>query len=141
MTRKRTGKVAGPERSRAASGAEVRDWLDEVWRRTEAAVVLAGGDNGGPLAERELIGEVFDAEDLAELRALITTGTFIDDICRCFGSVTIALLDAEGEFIGSGSVHGLTDVSWERSRFWNNLEVADPERLVGFLERHGVRMR
>lgn len=136
-----TRKVPGPERARGASGAEVRNWLGEVWERAEAAVVLEGGDNGGPLAERGLIGEVFDAEDLAELRALTTTGTFIDDICRCFGSVTIALLDAEGEFMGSGSVHGLTDVSWERGRFRNNLEVADPERLVGFLERLGVRMR
>ncbi|WP_427919841.1 hypothetical protein [Streptomyces sp. cg40] len=136
-----TRKATGPERSRGEKGAEVRGWLDEVWGRTEAAVVLEGGDNGGPLSERGLIGEVFDAEGLAELRALTTTGTFIEGICRCFGSVTIALLDAEGEFIGAGSVHGLTDVSWERRRFWNNLEVADPEGLVGFLERYGVRMR
>ncbi|MBK3564073.1 hypothetical protein [Streptomyces sp. MBT62] len=136
-----TRKATGAERSRGASGAEVRGWLDEVWGRTEAAVVLEGGDNGGPLAERGLIGEVFDAEGLAELRALTTTGTFIDDICRCYGSVTIALLDAEGEFIGSGSVHGLTDVSWEHDRFRNNLEVTDPEGLVGFLEGLGVRMR
>lgn len=119
----------------------VRGWLDEVWGRTEAAVVLEGGENGGPLAERGLIGEVFDAEGLAELRALTTTGEFVDDICRCFGSVTIALLDAEGEFIGAGSVHGRTDVSWERGRFGNNLEVADPERLARFLERLGVWMR
>ncbi|MGX9886430.1 hypothetical protein [Streptomyces sp. NPDC002276] len=136
-----TRKATGPERSHRASGAEIRGWLDDVWGRTEAAVVLDGGDNGGPLAERGLIGEVFDAEGLAELRALTTTGTFMDDICRCFGSVTIALLDAEGEFIGSGSVHGLTDVSWEHDRFLNNLELTDPEKLVGFLERLGVRMR
>ncbi|MEV0736503.1 hypothetical protein AB0I51_11110 [Streptomyces sp. NPDC050549] len=84
------------------------------------------------------MGEVFDAEELTELRALVTTGTFADDICRCHGSVTIALLDAEGEFIGSGSVHGRTDVSWECDRFRNNLEVADPERLVAFLTRLGV---
>lgn len=119
----------------------VRDWLDEVWGRTEAAVVLEGGDNGGPLFERGLLGEVFDAEDLALLRSLTTTGAFIDDICRCDGSVTIALLDAEGEFIGAGSVHGRTDVSWERDRFENNLEVADPERLARFLERLGVWTR
>jgi hypothetical protein len=133
--------VSGPERRSRRNGAEVRDWLDEVWGRTAAAVVLEGGDNGGPLAERGLIGEVFDAEELAELRILSTTGTFADDICRCLGSVTVALLDTEGEFIGSGSVHGATDLSWERGRFRNNLEVADPERLVAFLERHGVRMR
>lgn len=72
--------------------------------------------------------------------ALTTTGTFADDICRCLGRVTIALLDTEGEFIGSGSVHGGTDVSWERDRFRNNLEVAAPERLVAFLERLRTRM-
>jgi hypothetical protein len=32
-------------------------------------------------------------------------------------------------------------VSWERDRFRNNLEVADPERFVSFLERVGIRMR
>ncbi|MCX5237799.1 hypothetical protein [Streptomyces prunicolor] len=133
--------MTGRERSRGASGAEIRGWLDEVWGRTEAAVVLEGGDNGGPLGRRGIIGEVFDAEDLAELRVLTTTGEFANDICRCFGSVTIALLDAEAEFIGSGSVHGETDVSWERGRFRNNLEVADPERLIAFLERLGIRMR
>ncbi|MDV9176999.1 hypothetical protein R6V09_43595 [Streptomyces sp. W16] len=133
--------MTGPERTRGASGAVVRDWLDEVWGRTEAAVVLEGGDDGGPLAERGLVGEVFDAEDLAELRTLTTTGEFADGICRCYGGVTIALLDAEGEFIGSGSVHGLTDVSWERRRFRNNMKVADPERLIAFLERLGIRMR
>ena len=124
-----------------ASAAEILDWLDEVWGRTAAAVVLEGGDNYGPLAERGLIGEVFDAEELAELRSLTTTGAFIDDACRCFGSVTIALLDADGEFIGSGSVHGGTDVSWERDRFGNNLEVADPEQMVAFLGRLRIRMR
>jgi hypothetical protein len=133
--------VTGAERWSRVSGAEVRDWLDEVWGRTAAAVVLEGGDNGGPLAQRRIRGEVFDPEDLAELRVLTTTGAFADDICRCHGGPTIALLDAEGEFIGSGSVHGATDVSWERARFRNNLEVADPERLVVFLERHKVRLR
>lgn len=130
-----------PARRNGAGGAGIRDWLDAVWERAEAAVVLEGGDNGGPLAQRTVLGEVFGSEDLAELRALTTTGTFTDDICRCHGSVTIALLDAECEFIGGGSVHGETDVSWERARFRNNLEVADPERLVVFLERHGIRMR
>ncbi|WP_262059025.1 hypothetical protein [Streptomyces sp. STR69] len=131
----------GPERRNRANGPEIRDWLDEVWGRTEAAVVLEGGDYSGPLAGRRICGEVFDPEDVAELRALTTTGEFANDICRCHGSVTIALLDAEAEFIGSGSVHGETDVSWERGRFRNNLEVADPEGLVAFLERHGIRMR
>ncbi|WP_043680197.1 hypothetical protein [Streptomyces xylophagus] len=133
--------MTGPAQRRGASGAEVRDWLDEVWGRTEAALVLVGGDDGGPLAERRVCGEVFDPEGVAELRALTTTGEFSNGICRCHGSVTIALLDAEGEFIGSGSVHGETDVSWERGRFRNNLKVTDPERLITFLERLGIPMR
>ncbi|MEU6258899.1 hypothetical protein [Streptomyces sp. NPDC047043] len=133
--------MTGPARWDRASGAVVRAWLDEVWERTEAAVVLEGGDNGGPLDGRRIRGEVFDPDDLAELRSLATAGEFADDICRCHGGPTIALLDAEGEFIGSGSVHGETDVSWERGRFRNNLEVADPAGLVAFLERHGIRMR
>ncbi|MFF4255981.1 hypothetical protein ACFY1L_32715 [Streptomyces sp. NPDC001663] len=133
--------MTGPARWSRASGEVVRAWLDEVWERAEAAVVLDGGDNGGPLAGRRVRGEVFDPEALAELRSLTTAGEFADDICRCHGGLTIALLDAEGEFIGSGSVHGETDVSWERGRFRNNLEVADPAGLVAFLERHGIRMR
>ncbi|MFI6489700.1 hypothetical protein [Streptomyces sp. NPDC050564] len=51
----------------------------------------------------------------------------------------MALLDADGEFIASGSYHGRTDIAWERGRFGNNLEVADPERLLVFLERHAGR--
>ncbi|MEU6348821.1 hypothetical protein ABZ896_05790 [Streptomyces sp. NPDC047072] len=120
------------------SGAEIRAWLDDVWDRTEAAVVLRGGDDGGPLARREILAEFYDDEALAELRRLTTTGVFQDDICRCHGSVTVVLLDAAGEFIGSGSHHGGTDVSWERARFRNNLEVADPQGLLDFLGRHGV---
>jgi hypothetical protein len=126
---------------RAASGDTIREWLDEVWGRTEAAVLLRGGDDGGPLDLRRLHSDVFDAEELAELRRIVTTGEFLDDICRCHGSVTLTLLDADGEFIGSGSVHGGTDISWERGRFRNNLQVADPERLVAFLERHGIPSR
>ncbi|GGN75746.1 hypothetical protein GCM10011579_056100 [Streptomyces albiflavescens] len=98
-------------------------------------MILKHGDDGGPLAERRVLGEVFDRDGLAELRALTTTGEFLNDICRCHGSLTVALLDADGEFIASGSYHGRTDISWERGRFGNNLEVADPERLRAFLER------
>ncbi|MER6352258.1 hypothetical protein ABT186_10495 [Streptomyces sp. NPDC001634] len=124
-----------------ASGDEIRIWLDEVWGRTEAALVLEGGDDGGPLAERPVLGEVCDPEELAELRALTTAGDFLDDICRCYGSLTLALLDAEGEFIGSGSYHGRTDIAWERGRFRNNLQVADPAGLLDFLERRGAYRR
>ncbi|WP_406173684.1 hypothetical protein [Streptomyces sp. NBC_00996] len=50
-------------------GDEIRTWLEEAWGRTEAAVILQHGDDGGPLAERPVLGEVFDRDGLAELRA------------------------------------------------------------------------
>ncbi|MFF4550275.1 hypothetical protein ACFY1J_39710 [Streptomyces sp. NPDC001406] len=120
-----------------SDGGEIRAWLENVWDRAEAAVVLRGGDDAGPLARRTVLAEIYDDDTLAELRALTTTGDFTGDICRCHGSLTVALLDAHGEFIGSGSHHGRTDIAWERGRFRNNLAVADPDRLLAFLERHG----
>jgi hypothetical protein len=126
------GPTPGP-----ASAHEIRRWLEAVWTRAEAAVLLQGGDDG-PLAERRLQGELLAPEALAELRELTTTGEYRDGICRCHGSLTVALLGADGDFIGSGSLHGGTDIAWERHRFRNNLEVADPERLLAFLERHGA---
>ncbi|MQY39469.1 hypothetical protein SRB17_74960 [Streptomyces sp. RB17] len=44
------------------------------------------------------MGEIFDPPDLAELRALTTTGEFTGDIRRCPGSPTVALLDSDGDF-------------------------------------------
>ncbi|OIK01984.1 hypothetical protein BIV25_04225 [Streptomyces sp. MUSC 14] len=122
--------------SGAADAGTVRAWLADVWSRTEAALILGGPDLGTPLLERPVAGEVFARGGLAELRALTATGDFTGDICRCPGSPTLALLDADAEFIGRGSLHGGTDVSWERGRFRNNLTVADPEGLRAFLERH-----
>lgn len=121
-------------------GEEIQAWLGDVWARTEAAVILLGGDGREPLARRPVLAEIYDDEALVDLRGLTTTGSFLNDICRCPGSWTVALLDAAGEFIGSGSVHG-TDVAWERGRFRNNLEVADPERLRSFLDRYDVFRR
>jgi hypothetical protein len=120
----------------ATDGGTIRAWLDEVWGRTEAAVILRGGDDGGPLDRRDVLAEIYDADALAELRRLTTTGDFLGDRCRCHGSLTVALLDASGEFIGSGSRHGRTDIAW--AGFGNNLQVADPAGLIAFLERHGV---
>ncbi|MGQ5639797.1 MULTISPECIES: hypothetical protein [unclassified Streptomyces] len=120
----------------AASGAEIRDWLAEAWSRTAGALVLGGLDLGTPPAGRPVAGEIFEPSDLAELRVLTTTGEFTGDICRCPGSPTLALLDSDGEFIATGSLHGGRDVSWERARFRNNLTVADPDALMAFLERH-----
>ncbi|MDG4858637.1 hypothetical protein P8605_10820 [Streptomyces sp. T-3] len=113
-------------------------WLDGTWQRAAAAVVLDGGDGGGPLAERRVRGEIFDQDGLAQLRTLTTTGQFLGDVCRCLGSLTIGLLDADGEFIGRGSLHAGTDVAWERGRFGNNLVVADPAGLALFLTGRGV---
>ncbi|MFJ9820550.1 hypothetical protein ACIRU3_35820 [Streptomyces sp. NPDC101151] len=126
------------EGRRRASGDEVLAWLEETWSRTEAALILAGGDHGGPLADRPVLGELFDPDGLARLRALTTAGEFAGDICRCHGSLTVALLDAECEFTGAGSLHGGTDLAWERGRFRNNLVVADPEGLRAFLSRYGA---
>ncbi|MCF3133445.1 hypothetical protein [Streptomyces olivochromogenes] len=119
-----------------ASADEVRAWLDEVWDRTEAALILRGGDDAGPLGRRPVLAEIYDDDVLAELRVLTTTGDFTGDICRCHGSLTVGLLDARGDFLGGGSLHGETDVSWEPRRFRNNLAVADPAGLLAFLERH-----
>jgi hypothetical protein len=127
--------------SGAADAGTIRTWLTDAWSRTEAALILGGPGLGTPLLERPVAGEVFTPAGLAELRALTTAGDFTGDICRCPGSPTLALLDADGEFIGTGSLHGGTDVSWERGRFRNNLTVADPEGLRVFLERHRTRER
>ncbi|WP_369249347.1 hypothetical protein [Streptomyces sp. R41] len=124
----------------SASGDEIRAWPDDTWARTEAAALLAGGE-GRPLAERSVVGEGFAPAPLTELRELTTTGVFLDDICRCLGSLTVALLDGDGEFIGGGSFHGGTDIAWEWSRFRNNLEVAAPGRLLDFLARHSTYRR
>ncbi|GAA3375984.1 hypothetical protein GCM10020367_45890 [Streptomyces sannanensis] len=118
----------------------VEAWLEEVWSRTRAACVLAGGEGEGPLDKRRILGEAFDTAELARLRELTTTGEFTGDICRCRGSVTIGLLDVDAEWIGQASVHGLDGVSWERHRFRNDLTVADPEGLGRFLSRYpGLR--
>ncbi|GGS96533.1 hypothetical protein [Streptomyces cinerochromogenes] len=121
-----------------ASGAEVRLWLAQAWPRAEAALVLAGGDVRASLADRPVLGEIFDDARLAELRHLATEGDFTDDICRCPGSLTVALLDARGLVIGSASLHGGTDLAWERGRFRNNLAVADPPGLRALLRRYGA---
>ncbi|GAA2771585.1 hypothetical protein GCM10010521_56670 [Streptomyces rameus] len=57
-----------------ADGAGIRDWPAEVWARTEAALLLADGDTGAPLAGRPVLGEIFDDTDRTELRSLRTEG-------------------------------------------------------------------
>ncbi|MES9525371.1 hypothetical protein [Streptomyces capoamus] len=119
-------------------GAGIRAWLAQVWPRTEAALVLAGGDLRVPLADRAVLGEIFDDAALGELRGLATEGEFTGDICRCPGSLTVALLDAHGAVVGAAGLHGGTDLAWERGRFRNNLAVADPQGLCAFLRRYGA---
>ncbi|MFJ4525041.1 hypothetical protein ACIP4Y_29500 [Streptomyces sp. NPDC088810] len=51
----------------AAGGPAIRAWLAQVWPRTEAALVLAGGDVRVPLAGRPVLGEIFDDAGLADL--------------------------------------------------------------------------
>ncbi|KOV61696.1 hypothetical protein [Streptomyces sp. MMG1121] len=122
--------------SESTDAATIRQWLAEAWSRTAAAVLLGGPDLRAPLAERPVVGEIFDPAALARLRDLTTTGEFTGDICRCPGSPTVALLDTDAEFIAAGSLHGDRDMSWERARFHNNLTVADPEALYTFLNTH-----
>ncbi|MFF5017481.1 hypothetical protein [Streptomyces sp. NPDC001165] len=138
MTRDGGSGAAVPDGRRGASADEVLAWLEETWSRTEAALILAGGHGRGRLADREVLGELFAPAGLAQLRALTTVGEFTGDICRCPGSLTVALLDADCEFTGAGSLHGGTDLSWERGRFRNNLAVADPEGLCALLRRYGA---
>lgn len=118
---------------------EIRAWLDDVWGRAEGAALLVGGDTDEPLARREVLAEVYDPAALAELRRLTTEGAFAGDICRCLGGATLVLLDVDAEFVARGSLHGPDTVAWERARFRNNLDLADPDGLRRFLERIGVR--
>ncbi|KUN81922.1 hypothetical protein AQJ66_22935 [Streptomyces bungoensis] len=125
----------------AADGAAVRARLAQARSRTAAALVLGGPDLGTPPAERPAVGEVFDPDGPAELRALTSTGTFTGGLRRCPGSPTVALLDADGAFVASGSPHGGRDISWERGRFRNNLTVADPGGPLALLDRYPGQRR
>ncbi|MFI7490823.1 hypothetical protein ACIBXA_20820 [Micromonospora echinaurantiaca] len=114
------------------------DWLSEVWPRTRAVRVLDGGLDGGPLAERAVLAETRDPARLARMRRLTTVGRFTGDVCRCLGGPTLALYDAADTLLGSATLHGHGSVSWERSRFADDLEVAEPEALTLFLAECGV---
>ncbi|MGW1164985.1 hypothetical protein [Streptomyces sp. NPDC002550] len=114
----------------ATSGAEVRDRPARAWSRTEGVLILGGPDLGTPLAERPVAGEVLAPQELTELRALTTTGEFTGDICRRPGSPTIALLDAAGEFIGAGSLHGGQDIPTGSGDGWTAPGVQGPSPPV-----------
>ncbi|SCG49484.1 hypothetical protein GA0070609_2238 [Micromonospora echinaurantiaca] len=114
------------------------DWLSEAWTRARAVRVLDGGLDGGPLAERTVLAETHDPVRLARMRQLTTVGRFTGDVCRCLGGPTLALYDADDTLLGSATLHGHGSVSWERSRFADDIEVDEPEALTLFLAEGGV---
>lgn len=113
-------------------------WLDDVWSRADVVQVVEGGEDGGPLPGRAVLAELNDAGPVDAARVLTTTGRFTGDICRCHGGPTVVLRDTAGEVLASAGLHGYGSVSWERSRFRNDLAVADPAGLQLFLATHGV---
>ncbi|GIE76592.1 hypothetical protein Aph02nite_25420 [Actinoplanes philippinensis] len=118
--------------------ARIRRELDDAWSRTVLVQVVAGGENGGPIDDRELLAEIDEPGAVGEVRALTTTGRFSGDICRCHGGPTIVLRDGEGEVVLHAGIHGFGSISWDRSRFRNDLDVSDPTALHLLLARHGV---
>ncbi|MDO3705828.1 hypothetical protein Q3W71_29575 [Micromonospora sp. C28SCA-DRY-2] len=114
------------------------DWLPDVWARTRAVRVLDGGLDGGPLADRAVLAETRDPVRLARMRQLTTVGRFTGDVCRCLGGPTLALYGVDDELLGSATLHGHGSVSWQRSRFADDLEVAEPRALTLFLAECGV---
>lgn len=116
----------------------IRDWLGDVWSRTHVVQIVAGGEDGGPLAGRTVLAEIRSASSVDALRTLITAGHFTGDICRCHGGPTVVLRDASGQALASAGIHGYGSVSWDRSRFRNDLTVADPAGFHLFLAEQGV---
>ncbi|MFF5802766.1 hypothetical protein [Streptomyces sp. NPDC012746] len=115
----------------------VEEWFDETWARARLVQVLAGGEQTVPLDARPELGRVESAGGLAELRALSTRGDITDDVCRCLGSLTLALRDAEGLLLARASLHGGDALLWDGGRRCGNLELGDPLGLALLLARHG----
>ncbi|MDG4840290.1 hypothetical protein O7631_27500 [Micromonospora sp. WMMD967] len=114
------------------------EWLDHVWSQTRTVQIVEGGEDAGPLGSRAVLAELPDAVSVEAARELTTTGHFTGDICRCHGGPTIVLRDATGDVLAGAGLHGHGSVSWARSRFRNDLVVADPAALHVFLAGHGV---
>ncbi|WP_157437894.1 hypothetical protein [Actinoplanes subtropicus] len=120
------------------AGSELRDWLDGVWSRTSVIQIVEGGEDAGPFPGRAVLAEIRDAASVDLLRKLTTIGSFTGDICRCPGGSTVVLRGAAGQLLASASIHAYGSVSWERSRFRNDLVVADPAGLHLFLAETGM---
>ncbi|WP_326549770.1 hypothetical protein [Micromonospora sp. NBC_01813] len=114
------------------------EWLDDVWSRTRTVQFVEGGEDGGPLRDRTVLAELSDPAAVDAARALTTEGRFLGDICRCHGGPTILLRNAEGQVLASAGIHGHGSVSWQRSRFRDDLAVTDPAALQLFLAEQGV---
>ncbi|MFG1761006.1 hypothetical protein [Micromonospora echinofusca] len=114
------------------------EWLSDVWARTRKVRVLRDGMDGGPLDDREVLARLTDRTRMDRARELTTNGQFTGDICRCPGGPTLALYDADGQILGSGTIHGHGSISWERSRFGNDLQMTEPAALALFLAECGV---
>ncbi|WP_433606384.1 hypothetical protein ACQP2P_29890 [Dactylosporangium sp. CA-139114] len=104
-------------------------WLDGVWASTHLVQIVEGGEAAGPLPGRAVLAELREPPALGALRALTTTGRFTGDICRCHGHTTVVLRGTAGEALACASLHAYGSVSWERSRFRNDLEVVDAAGL------------
>ncbi|GAA2500721.1 hypothetical protein [Winogradskya humida] len=103
---------------------QVRRWLKETWDRARKVVIADGGEDGQPVAGREVLATVEDETALRQLREWTTSGNLRGDVCRCPGDLTVAVYDAEDVLLGSGTLHP-GRVSWERERFRNDLLVDD----------------
>lgn len=114
------------------------DWLAETWGQTRTVRVLAGGLYDGPLIDRAVLAEIVDPARLATARQLTTNGVFTGGTCRCPGSLTLALYDVDGRVLGGATLHGHGSISWERSRFADDLDIAEPTALALFLSECGV---
>ena len=122
---------------RHESEASVRAWLETAWRGTRRVVIVEGGESDVPVTCRQEIETIADSEILGLLQEWTTAGSFAGDICRCPGDLALALLDGNGDLVGSASVHS-DRVSWERARFQNDLIAVNMVELRLLFSRLGV---
>jgi hypothetical protein len=108
--------------------------LERVWSRARVVQVVDGGEFDGPIPDRTVLATL----PVDAARTLTTEGRFTGDICRCPGGLTIVLRDGTDRILAGGSLHGYGRVSWERSRWRDDLDVADPAGLHILLAAHGV---